>query len=157
MTPALSSLQAMAPPMQRSVELSPLSSPKIDSLDDKAVGTSSSVKGELGDGRQGNISVEIWKKALLKVYGRVCPVRAAGHDCGCLQSLITLVCGFDVCTAVFEFFNPSILPVSMSRSQHIHCPRSTRIGFLAVKWSAPFLLNPALLSDVDQGPLSFNR
>ncbi|BBN02463.1 hypothetical protein MPTK1_2g15570 [Marchantia polymorpha subsp. ruderalis] len=43
---------------------------------------------ELGDARQGNVSVEIWKKAMKDALCRLCPVRGAGHECGCLPMLI---------------------------------------------------------------------
>ncbi|KAG6540981.1 hypothetical protein Mapa_017651 [Marchantia paleacea] len=43
---------------------------------------------ELGDARQGNVSVEIWKRAMKDALCRLCPVRGAGHECGCLPMLI---------------------------------------------------------------------
>jgi hypothetical protein len=48
---------------------------------------------ELGDARQGNLSVEVWKKAVMEALRRLCPVRGAGHECGCLPMLIRMVCG----------------------------------------------------------------
>ncbi|KAJ0977002.1 hypothetical protein J5N97_012476 [Dioscorea zingiberensis] len=45
----------------------------------------------LGDQQQSNISIEIWKKAFADAFERLCPVRAAGHDCGCLPMLARLV------------------------------------------------------------------
>jgi hypothetical protein len=47
---------------------------------------------ELGDARQGNLSVEVWKKAVMEALRRLCPVRGAGHECGCLPMLIRMVC-----------------------------------------------------------------
>ncbi|XP_024545062.1 uncharacterized protein LOC9644904 [Selaginella moellendorffii] len=37
------------------------------------------------DSHQGMLSIEIWKAAFLDALQRICPVRAGGHDCGCLQ------------------------------------------------------------------------
>ncbi|KVI02428.1 EEIG1/EHBP1 N-terminal domain-containing protein [Cynara cardunculus var. scolymus] len=36
------------------------------------------------DHEQVNSSLELWKTAFVEVCERICPVRAAGHDCGCL-------------------------------------------------------------------------
>ncbi|KAI5074672.1 hypothetical protein GOP47_0010633 [Adiantum capillus-veneris] len=46
---------------------------------------------ELEDARQGNASVDIWKKAFLDAYERLCPVRVLGVECGCLPMLNKLV------------------------------------------------------------------
>lgn len=46
----------------------------------------------LGDQEQGNFSVELWKKAFKDACERLCPIRAGGHDCGCLPVLAKLVC-----------------------------------------------------------------
>jgi len=40
---------------------------------------------------QGNISLEHWKKAFKDACERLCPVRAGGHECGCLPVLARLV------------------------------------------------------------------
>lgn len=40
---------------------------------------------------QANFSVELWKKAFKDACERLCPVRAAGHECGCLPVLARLV------------------------------------------------------------------
>ncbi|CAI9756355.1 unnamed protein product [Fraxinus pennsylvanica] len=45
----------------------------------------------LGDHEQGNFSTELWKKAFKDACGRLCPIRAGGHDCGCLSVLSRLV------------------------------------------------------------------
>ncbi|XP_044494010.1 uncharacterized protein LOC123217229 isoform X2 [Mangifera indica] len=45
----------------------------------------------LGDQEQGNFSVELWKKAFKDACERLCPIRAGGHDCGCLPVLAKLV------------------------------------------------------------------
>lgn len=46
----------------------------------------------LGDHEQGNFSTELWKKAFKDACERLCPIRAGGHDCGCLSVLSRLVC-----------------------------------------------------------------
>ena len=40
---------------------------------------------------QVHTSVKLWKTAFMDVCERICPVRAAGHDCGCLSILSMLV------------------------------------------------------------------
>ncbi|KAG8475509.1 hypothetical protein CXB51_032267 [Gossypium anomalum] len=45
----------------------------------------------LGDEEQGNFSVELWKKAFKDACERLCPIRACGHECGCLSTLAKLV------------------------------------------------------------------
>ncbi|MCD7455048.1 hypothetical protein HAX54_026925 [Datura stramonium] len=39
----------------------------------------------------GNISLDLWKKALRDACERICPVRAGGHECGCLHLLSKLI------------------------------------------------------------------
>nr|GMC46281.1 uncharacterized protein LOC109149986 [Ipomoea batatas] len=38
-----------------------------------------------------NFSLELWKKAFRDAYERICPVRAGGHECGCLHLLSKLI------------------------------------------------------------------
>ncbi|XP_044488126.1 uncharacterized protein LOC123212940 [Mangifera indica] len=45
----------------------------------------------LGDQEQGNLSIELWKKAFKDACELLCPIRAGGHDCGCLPVLAKLV------------------------------------------------------------------
>ncbi|KAL6497597.1 hypothetical protein OROHE_027226 [Orobanche hederae] len=40
---------------------------------------------------QGNFSLELWKKAFRDACERICPVRAGGHDCGCLPALSRVI------------------------------------------------------------------
>ncbi|KAK6116588.1 hypothetical protein DH2020_049694 [Rehmannia glutinosa] len=40
---------------------------------------------------QGNFSAELWKKAFKEACERLCPIRAGGHECGCLSVLVKLV------------------------------------------------------------------
>eukprot|EP00250_Pteridium_aquilinum_P017309 c23563_g1_i2 orf=1016-4003(-) len=49
------------------------------------------IHSELEDARQGNISVDIWKKAFFDAFERLCPVRRLGVECGCLPMLNKLV------------------------------------------------------------------
>lgn len=53
----------------------------------------------LGDQHQGYFSINLWKSAFRDAFSRICPVRAGGHECGCLPVLarkarldITLLC-----------------------------------------------------------------
>ncbi|KAF9595672.1 hypothetical protein IFM89_002576 [Coptis chinensis] len=43
------------------------------------------------DEEQASFSMELWKKAFKDACDRLCPVRAAGHECGCLPVLAKLV------------------------------------------------------------------
>ncbi|KAL6905866.1 hypothetical protein ACP4OV_003467 [Aristida adscensionis] len=45
----------------------------------------------VGNQQQATISMDIWKKAFKEASEKLCPVRAAGHDCGCLPMLAKLV------------------------------------------------------------------
>lgn len=44
-----------------------------------------------GGQEQVNLSLELWKKAFKDACERLCPVRAGGHECGCLPVLAKLV------------------------------------------------------------------
>ncbi|GAV64295.1 NT-C2 domain-containing protein [Cephalotus follicularis] len=44
-----------------------------------------------GDQDQENLSSELWKKAFKDACERLCPVRAGGHECGCLPVLARLI------------------------------------------------------------------
>ena len=70
----------MTPHMQTPVE--DLSTPKIGRL----LGHS------LGDHQHGSFSIDIWKTAFHDALSRICPLRAGGHECGCLPMLANLVC-----------------------------------------------------------------
>ncbi|KAK4417881.1 hypothetical protein Salat_2200800 [Sesamum alatum] len=41
--------------------------------------------------QQGNFSLELWKMAFRDACESICPVRAGGHDCGCLPVLSKLI------------------------------------------------------------------
>ncbi|XP_012851123.1 PREDICTED: uncharacterized protein LOC105970845 [Erythranthe guttata] len=55
--------------------------------------TSSGRKNSLGNQEQAKYSIELWKKAFRDACERLCPIRAGGHECGCLSVLIILVMG----------------------------------------------------------------
>lgn len=40
---------------------------------------------------QGNFSTELWQKAFKDARERLCPLRAGGHECGCLSVLVRMV------------------------------------------------------------------
>lgn len=45
----------------------------------------------LGDQTQGSFSISLWKNAFQDAAQRLCPVRAGGHECGCLPVLARMV------------------------------------------------------------------
>ncbi|KAI4345819.1 hypothetical protein L6164_012911 [Bauhinia variegata] len=45
----------------------------------------------LGDQEQGNFSIDLWKRAFKDACERLCPLRAGGHECGCLRVIARLV------------------------------------------------------------------
>ncbi|KAJ3671493.1 hypothetical protein LUZ60_007572 [Juncus effusus] len=45
----------------------------------------------IGDQKQANLSIEIWKKAFKDASEKLCPIRACGHECGCLPIIARLV------------------------------------------------------------------
>ncbi|KAF8690157.1 hypothetical protein HU200_041398 [Digitaria exilis] len=71
--------QALTPHMQTPAEGS--STPKAGRVSGPA----------LGDQQQGTFSVNLWKAAFHDAFSRMCPLRAGGHDCGCLPVLAKLV------------------------------------------------------------------
>ncbi|KAK1271882.1 hypothetical protein QJS04_geneDACA014119 [Acorus gramineus] len=48
-------------------------------------------KAGLSDHQQANLSIDLWKEAFKDACERLCPVRAGGHECGCLPVLARLV------------------------------------------------------------------
>jgi hypothetical protein len=96
------SLQAMTPQMQLVVPASTRGSAAEvngdlnnkfagDAREPVSKGKLDSHPRKLGDTRQGNISVEIWKKAFTDALKRLCPLQGEGHDCGCLPVLKKMV------------------------------------------------------------------
>ncbi|CAI9287824.1 unnamed protein product [Lactuca saligna] len=47
--------------------------------------------GNLGNQQQGNFSINLWRIAFHDAFKRLCPVRAGGHECGCLPVLARMV------------------------------------------------------------------
>ncbi|XP_073117775.1 uncharacterized protein [Elaeis guineensis] len=45
----------------------------------------------LGDQQQGSFSSNLWKSAFHDAFTRLCPVRAGGHECGCLPVLARMI------------------------------------------------------------------
>ncbi|KAI9392182.1 hypothetical protein POPTR_006G056800v4 [Populus trichocarpa] len=45
----------------------------------------------LGDQQQGSFSINLWKNAFKDALQRLCPVRAGGHECGCLPIIARMV------------------------------------------------------------------
>ncbi|XP_061356295.1 uncharacterized protein LOC133300730 [Gastrolobium bilobum] len=43
------------------------------------------------DQEQGDLSLDIWKNAFREACERLCPIRAGGHECGCLSVLPRLI------------------------------------------------------------------
>ncbi|MED6157881.1 hypothetical protein PIB30_027546 [Stylosanthes scabra] len=41
--------------------------------------------------REGNLALDIWKKAFKETCERLCPIRSAGHECGCLPIIRRLI------------------------------------------------------------------
>jgi hypothetical protein len=57
----------------------------------------------LGDQQQGSFSINLWKNAFKDALQRLCPVRAGGHECGCLPIIARMVFNFSICSA-FIFY-----------------------------------------------------
>ncbi|XP_066397469.1 uncharacterized protein [Miscanthus floridulus] len=85
--------QAMTPHMQTPVE--DLSTPKIG----RSLGHS------LGDQQHGSFSIDIWKTAFHDAFSRICPLRAGGHECGCLPVLAKLVMEHCIARLDIAMFN----------------------------------------------------
>lgn len=51
----------------------------------------STMKNGLRNQEQGNFSIDLWKKAFKDACERLCPLRAGGHECGCLHMLSKMV------------------------------------------------------------------
>ncbi|TKY51914.1 hypothetical protein E2542_SST23434 [Spatholobus suberectus] len=45
----------------------------------------------IGDQDQGSFSIDLWKRAFKDACERLCPLRAGGHECGCLPLIARLV------------------------------------------------------------------
>ncbi|XP_004234229.2 uncharacterized protein [Solanum lycopersicum] len=71
----------------------------------------SSTASSSGAEEHGNFSLELWKKALRHACERICPIRAGGHECGCLHFLSKLIMEQCVARLDVAIFN-AILRVS---------------------------------------------
>ncbi|KAE8690000.1 Nucleolar protein gar2-related isoform 4 [Hibiscus syriacus] len=72
--------QALTPYMQ-----TPLEGSSVSRTIGKLLGPA------LGDQQQGSFSINLWKNAFQDAFQRLCPVRACGHECGCLPVIARLV------------------------------------------------------------------
>ncbi|KAG8057190.1 hypothetical protein GUJ93_ZPchr0002g26445 [Zizania palustris] len=59
----------------------------------------------LGDQQQGNFSIHLWNTAFHDALSRICPLRAGGHECGCLPVLAKLVMEHCVARLDVAMFN----------------------------------------------------
>jgi len=57
----------------------------------------------LGDQNQGTFSISLWKNAFRDALQRICPMRGAGHECGCLPVLARMVIRFSICFSSSQF------------------------------------------------------
>lgn len=74
----------------------------------------------LGDQKQGSFSVNLWKNAFQDASQRLCPVRAGGHNCGCLPELARMVCNPQVSVTLdFNLQPPKFLIAINSSVDHL--------------------------------------
>ena len=66
------------------------------------------------DQEWGNLSLDIWKNAFREACERLCPIRAGGHECGCLSVLPKLVGLSSSFILSFYFFR-------LESTQAFHC------------------------------------
>ncbi|KAM7524550.1 hypothetical protein LguiA_014452 [Lonicera macranthoides] len=59
----------------------------------------------LGDQQHGSFSIDLWKNAFQDAFKRLCPVRAGGHECGCLPVLARMVMEHCVARLDVAMFN----------------------------------------------------
>lgn len=57
----------------------------------------------LGDRKQGDFSIKLWKNAFHDALIRLCPVRAGGHECGCLPVLARKVSNHNAVIPLLRF------------------------------------------------------
>lgn len=60
-------------------------------VEDSSTPKSGRLGSALGDQHQGTFSINLWKTAFRDALSRICPLRAGGHECGCLPVLAKLV------------------------------------------------------------------
>ena len=71
--------------------MQPAAAQMIDKLVDSGISKKNRTSSSSGDHEQVNSSLELWKKAFKEACERLCPLRAGGHECGCLPVLAKLV------------------------------------------------------------------
>ncbi|XP_024031104.1 uncharacterized protein LOC21410700 isoform X3 [Morus notabilis] len=86
--------QALTPYMQSPVE---------DLSNNKSIGRL--LGPALGDQKQGSFSINLWKNAFQDAAQRLCPVRAGGHECGCLPVLARMVMEQSIARLDVAMFN----------------------------------------------------
>ena len=84
------SFQALTPYMQ------PLEGLSASKTTEKLLGPA------LGDQQQGSFSINLWKNAFQDAFQQICPVRAGGHECGCLPVIARMVRTF-ICLPSVNF------------------------------------------------------
>lgn len=67
---------------------------------------------QLGDARQGSISIEIWKNAFTDALKRLCPLQGHDAECGCLPVLGRQVLASDESESLKESLMHQETPVS---------------------------------------------
>ena len=68
----------------------------------KGVGSSWKTFGKMSsshDHGQGKFSQDIWRNAFREAYEKLCPIRAGGHECGCLPMLSGPVSRYKNCAS----------------------------------------------------------
>lgn len=78
--------------------------------------TSSSI-----DQQQGNFSLELWKMAFRDACERICPVRAGGHNCGCLPVLSKLVVFYTIILSWKHLKTLELYKWTMHHMNHSRC------------------------------------
>ncbi|KAF8094745.1 hypothetical protein N665_0354s0034 [Sinapis alba] len=74
--------------------------PHMQSPENSSSAGNSNEKLSLGDQKQGTFSVSLWKNAFGDALQRLCPMRGAGHECGCLPVLARMV--MEKCVGRFD-------------------------------------------------------
>lgn len=59
----------------------------------------------LGDQQQGSFSINLWKNAFQDAFQKLCPVRAGGHECGCLPIIGKMVFNLPICLPFICMFS----------------------------------------------------
>lgn len=99
---------------------------------------------KLGDTRQGNISVEIWKRAFTDALKRLCPLQGEGLECGCLPALNRMVSWIPALSALsFELLfviEKDKLQISFHTRDHEHASGGYNGEFQVIIWISTYLV-----------------